>query len=176
MADIVDREGQAVIFCIPSGKHRARPLRFGLWWHKRVFTWKVMFTDSCRYDLGHPDQLDVNKLCGIGYLPGHHKHSARFGWRYWPDTDVIELLAYCYVNGERITKNIGYCRIGVEYRIELIAAHGHYLFTLDDAAGNAIAQADVMHSNKRKLQYRLGVYFGGNATAPKDIHIKIEKG
>lgn len=135
-----------------------------------------MFTDSCRYNLESDDQFDTNKLCGIGYLPGHHKHSARFGWRYVPVTDTVEVLAYCYVKGERITKNLGYCRIGVEYRIELIAAHGHYLFTLDDMHDNSIGIADVMHSHRKKLQYRLGVYFGGNKTPDHDIYIKLEKG
>lgn len=165
-----------MIFRIPAGRRRARPLRLGVYWNRKIFCWKVTFTDSCRYDLGSPDQLDVNKLIGVGYLPGHHKHSARFGWRYWNGTDVIELLAYCYVDGERVIRHLGYCKIGVEYRIELIAAHRHYFFTLDDAEGNAIAQADVMHENGRKLQYRLGVWFGGSKPAPHEIKIKLEKG
>jgi hypothetical protein len=165
-----------MIFRIPHGKHRARPVRIGLWWRRTVFEWKVTFTDDCRYDLGVPDQLDINKLVGIGYLPGHHKHSARFGWRYWIGSDNIELLAYCYVNGRRVTEHIGYCRIGETYRIGLIAAHGHYFFTLDDNDGNAIGEADVLHGNKGRLQYRLGTYFGGNQVSPRDMHIKLEKG
>lgn len=164
-----------MIFRIPSGRHRARPLRFGIWWNRHIYSWKVTFTDSCRYDLAGPDQLDVNKLCGIGYLPGHHKHSARFGWRYVQVTDSIELLAYCYVNSDRITKHIGYCKIGVEYRIELYATSWAYLFILDDLDGNAIGDAEVKHSNKRKLQYRLGTFFGGNRSAPHEMKIKLQK-
>lgn len=163
-----------MIFRIPKGKHRARPLRFGIWWRRGIFQWKVTFAKSCRYDLGGPDQQDVNKLIGVGYFPGHHKNSARFGWRYWPVTDTIELLAYCYNNGERITKHLGYCKIGVTYRIELFAAMWAYYFMLDDAEGNAIAQAEVVHTNKRWLQYQLGTYFGGNRLAPHEIKIQIE--
>ena len=165
-----------MILRIPRGKHRARPLRFGLWWNRREFKWKVTFTDSCRYDLGHPDQLDINKLVGIGYLPGHHKESARFGWRYWIGSELIELLAYCYINGERKTEHIGYCKIGVTYRIELYAFRWAYFFVLDDIEGNAIADVEVLHSNTRRLQYRLGTFFGGSSTAPHDIHIKLERG
>lgn len=64
-------------FRIPAGKHRARPLRFGFWWRKNSFAWLVKFTDSCRYDLQNVDHGDTNKLIGFGYLPGHHKDSAR---------------------------------------------------------------------------------------------------
>lgn len=161
-------------FRIPTGRHRALPIRFGLFWNRHSFNWKVTFTESCRYDLGMPDQLDVNKLVGIGYFPGHHTHSTRFGWRYWIGTDSIELLAYCYVNGDRITKHIGYCTIGVEYRIGLLIAHGHYLFTLDDANGNPISDTDVQHGNKGRLQYRLGIFFGGSKVAPREMRIKLE--
>lgn len=159
---------------IPSGKRRALPFRFWIWWNRLEFKWKVTFTDSCRYDLGHPDQLYVNSLVGIGYLPGHHKHSARFGWRYWVGKDEIELLAYCYVDGQRITKHIGYCKIGVTYNIQLFAASWTYLFFLDDVDGNAIGNAEVRHDNKRKLQYRLGCWFGDTKPSPHEIKIQLE--
>jgi hypothetical protein len=165
-----------MIFRIPQGNHRALPIHFGFWFRRKVFNWRVAFLDTCRYDLGTPDQLDINKLVGIGYLPGHHTHSARFGWRYWIGRDDIELVAYCYVNGERITKHIGYLTIGETYGIGLYTTQTHYYFTLDDKDNNALADVEVMHNNKGWFQYRLGIYFGGNKTAPREMHIKLERG
>lgn len=164
-----------MIFRIPKGKHRARPLCFWFWWRRTAFKWGVTFGDSCRYELGHPDQLDINKLIGVGYLPKHHDNSARFGWRYWTGKDQIELMAYCYVDGQRISKHIGYCSIGVAYRIELYISKYQYLFLLDDGNGKPLSQVEVPHDNKRRFKYRLGTYFGGNRSAPADMTIQLKK-
>lgn len=162
-------------FRIPKGKHRARPFWPWLWWSKKNFAWVVKFEENCRYDLRTNDQFDTNKLVGVGYLPGHHKESARFGWRFWTDRGEIELTAYCYLNGQRMIRHIGFCEINKWYRIELFISRWSYHFTLDTIDGNSIGHTEVKHTNTRKLQYRLGPYFGGNARAPRDMHIKIEK-
>lgn len=164
-----------MIFRIPSGKHRARPLRFGFWCGRKSFAWVVKFDESCRYDLKSEDQFDVNKLCGIGYLPGHHKDSARFGWRYWTDRKEIELSAYCYVSGRRVIQHVGFCEIDKLYRIELIASSWAYYFSLTNTDQTPIGEAEVNHTHKRQFQYRLGIFFGGNRTAPHDIKIQLEK-
>lgn len=164
-----------MIFRIRTGHHRARPLRFGIWWHRSSFTWKVKFTDSCRYDLGNDDQFDTNKLVGIGYLPGHHKDSARFGWRYWTDRKEIELTAYCYVNGQRLIKHICFCEIGKEYDLQLAISTKSYSFFIyeKDILSGSCA---IGRSRKQKLGYRLGVFFGGNQVAPHDMDIELRKG
>jgi hypothetical protein len=164
-----------MIFRIPQGKHRAKPFRFWIWWGRTVFKREVTVYDNCRYEFDTADQLDINKLFGVGYLPHHHKNSARFGWRYWPGKDQIELLAYCYVDGQRVVKHIGYCSIGIAYRIELYISKYQYLFILDDFTGKPVGLAEVPHDNKRRFKYRLGCYFGGNRTAPVDMTIQIKK-
>lgn len=163
-----------MIFRIPSGKHRARPLRFGIYWRKTSFSWRVKFTDSCRYGLGNNDQYDTNKLCGIGYLPGHHKDSARFGWRYWPDKGWVELLAYCYVSGRRIIQNLDFCEIGKEYHIQLNITDNAYVFNvIDPVFSKPIGGASIAHNHRRILGYQLGIYFGGNQPAPHEIKIEL---
>jgi hypothetical protein len=161
------------LFRIPPGRHRARPLRFGLWWNKKQFNWVVKFDESCRYDLQSADQLDTNKLVGIGYLPGHHTDSARFGWRYAINKDCIELMAYCYVNDNRIIKHIADAKIGESYNLRLTVGRSAYWF-LAKGPGY-LGEISVGHKHKKKLQYRLGCYFGGNRTAPHEMKIKIEK-
>lgn len=163
-------------FRIPRGKHRARPLRFGFWWQKNSFTWTVKFTESCRYDLQNDDQGDTNKLIGIGYLPDHHKDSARFGWVYDREIDQIALHAYCYVNGERVIQSICSCMIGQAYDLHLkVLSTCYYLAVHYKGDARAIGHAWVNHSHSKKLTYRLGIYFGGNRVAPHEVKIEIKK-
>lgn len=162
-------------FRIPAGKHYARPWRLGIWWKRKKLSWSVMFTDSCRYDLQSDDQLDTNKLCGIGYFPGfHHVDSARFGWRYNTTTDLIELLAYCYVNKQRIIKPIATCEIGKAYNLKLFAGNNLYSLCVTDPVTNAYAgYVTVRYTHKKKLQYGLWPYFGGNRRSLHDIKIQL---
>lgn len=165
-----------MIFRIPSGKHRARPRRFGLYRRKTLFTWLVKFDESCRYDLGNDDQGDTNKLCGVGYLPHHHKNSARFGWRYDTKLQQIELLAYCYVDGRRVIHNICFIDLGKEYRIKLqVLGNCYYFDVYEPGSINALGVVFIDHYHSRKLKYRLGCYFGGDKVAPHEMKIQIEK-
>lgn len=165
-----------MIATIHKGKHRARPIRLGFFFDRDFFRWKILFTPSCRYYLQTGDQLDTNKLIGVGYLPGHHKHSARFGWCYNATTDLIELSAYCYVDGKRIIKRITDCEIGKEYRIELQITRWSYIFS-SMIAGNLglVDQVKIDHNHKKHFKYRLGTFFGGNMTAPHEIKIQIQR-
>lgn len=165
-----------MIFTILKGCHRARPLRLWCWWNRRLFNWQVQFTESCRYNLQSEDQYDTNKLCGIGYLPGHHRHSARFGWRYWNEKCWIELSAYCYVDGRRIIQHIGFLEIGKQYRITLQVTRRSYVFGAEELGkckmlGNVV----IDHNHNKKFAYRLGPFFGGNRRAPADIIIQLNK-
>lgn len=165
-----------MIFTIPKDHHRARPLRLALWWNKTSFTWKIYFDESAQYDLGNTDQFDTNKLCGIGYLPGHHTDSARFGWRYWTDRKEIELTAYCYVKGRRVIQHVCFCEIGKEYRIRLrVLATCYYFDVYEPNADKAAGSTTIDHYHNKKLGYRLGTYFGGQAMAPHDIKIELTK-
>ena len=60
-------------YTIKAGKHRAWPFRFGLYWFKKKICFRVSFDQSCKYQLADDDQLDINKLFGVGYFPNHHK-------------------------------------------------------------------------------------------------------
>lgn len=163
-------------FRIPRGKHRARPLRFAFWWKRPVFVWNVLFEESCRYHLKTDDQFDTNKLIGIGYLPGHHKDSARFGWRYWPDTGKIELSAYCYIGGRRMIEHLGFVEIGEPYRFKLNVTRLAYVFEVYDLEHDkAVGACSIPRLHAKRLQYRLGPYFGGDSVSPHTMRIQIEK-
>lgn len=165
-----------MIFKIPQGKHKSVPFRFWIWFRKKIFKWEVTFDKSCVYNIAGVDQGDINKLCGVGFLPGHHTDSARFGWRYDLDKQQIELLAYCYINRTRFLKHLCYCNISIPYHIELHVYNGNYQFYCTDFADLAgvISEVNITNRHSKKFKFRLGTYFGGNKTAPHDILIKLE--
>jgi hypothetical protein len=162
-------------FRIPAGKHRSRPFRIAIWWGNGRFTWRVKFTESCRYDFQGDDQYDTNKLVGIGYLWHHHKDSARFGWRYIPTLTQVELMAYCYVDGVRIIQPLCVCDIGKVYEITLMDYYKNYIFRVFNEDRERIADWSQLHAHKRKLQYGLWPYFGGNRKAPQEITIQLTR-
>lgn len=163
-------------FRIHKGWHYSLPFFTWFHWRKKVFTWQVLFTDSCRYDLKSDDQLDTNKLVGIGYFPGfHHVDSARFGWQYDAEIERVMLSAYCYVNGQRTILPITTVPINKAYTVQLTVNFGSYFFKVIDESGYKLGSVGVAFFHKKKLQYLLLPFFGGNRKAPHTMKIKLSK-
>lgn len=174
---------------IYRGNHKPWPLNWpGLRFCKKgrtIISRKVLFTESCKYDLpGTEDDEDVNKLFGIGYFPNHHKESARVGWRYCSKNDKIEILSYCYISGQRMFKNIGYAEIDTFYTISIRIDENDkvYRFKLEKNEkpvvynySSYIVDDTVPFTHKKKINYRLGLFFGGNQPSPHNISIIISK-
>jgi hypothetical protein len=148
--------------------HHATPFRLGFWWGRDLFRWMVKFDESCRYSIPGNDQLDINKLVGIGYFPGHHKNSIRFGWRYNATTDVIEIWAYAYKNRERIARYLTEVKFNNWAICSIEITPTSYRLTFEKET------ISIRHNHPRGLQYFLRPYFGGNRPAPHDmiIHVK----
>lgn len=134
---------------------------------------KVVFTNSCAYNIGIKDQADINKLFGIGYFPSHHKNSVRFGWRYVIELDAIEMFAYWYSNKERKSHHLCFVSLEKEHLYILnIMEIGHTLTIYDNTKTiGSFVIGDVLG---RSFGYLLRPYFGGNQKAPHDIEIKID--
>jgi hypothetical protein len=161
-------------YTIRKSKHRAWPFRLGLYFNKKKLRFRVCFDQSCKHSLGDEDQLDINKLFGIGYFPNHHKESARFGWRYNADTNKIELFAYCYVLGERVTQFITSIALNISVVLELSIDLYAYTFTV--IKDSIVANSSVPHFRKpNKLAFALGVFFGGDKPAPHKMKIDLKK-
>ena len=153
-------------------------------------SYRVRFTESCKYTLPSEDQLDINKLFGVGYFswkafykmkPFHHINSVRFGWRYNPaNEDSIEILAYWYDDGVRMSHSMGFVKIGVEYTYGIFTDGGdgnHYLnvFTRDGQDYFQVMYFMVSLDESLDIGYSLGLYFGGNRKAPHTMEIKMHK-
>ena len=125
----------------------------------------ISFTDSCRYNIG-TDQCDINKLFGIGFLPYHRRNSIRFGWRYIPQSDNIEILSYYYIKGKRYNQHISFVDINQPYTYTIKWTQNNYQMIVNDTS-------ITIQMNNHIFGYTLFPYFGGNIPAPHDIIINI---
>ena len=178
-------------YLIRAGRHRALPPPVGIFKGRRSHKRSVVFTPSCRYRLDGEDMFDINKLYGIGYanpwglLKGvllnlvgirntaHHTDSARFGWTYDEVNDKIDLWAYCYVGGERLVDYLMGLQIGREYHVELYVGRACYFFGVyaPESVFATAKSVQIPYTHKKRWQYRLGAFFGGNQPAPHDMVI-----
>jgi hypothetical protein len=131
---------------------------------------KVTFTESCRYNLGDDDQLDWNKLFGLSLGGFHHDNSVRYGWRYNPSTDLIEVAAYYYIDGVRNSKKIFHFEIGEEYEMVITVTEHKYIFHVP---GKGLITS-VNKNKTAKWGYELGLFFGGNKPAPHKIEVTFK--
>jgi len=135
---------------------------------------RVMFSRDCIYKLDR-NYDQINKLFGIseGY---HHWNSARFGWRCI-DAETIEILAYCYIDGERIVKPIMKCKPDSWFFCNLQNKEDKYIFKTLDIKNNGYI-VYVNKANKKSFKnifsvfiYKLFPYFGGEIVAPQNMKI-----
>jgi hypothetical protein len=165
-----------MLFRILKNTHRALPFPIGLHFGKNYADRLVKFSTSCAYNLGGTDQYDINKLYGVGYFPGHHTNSARYGWRYDDYTGRIELYAYCYINGKRLARGLCRMRLNKWYRLFIYISSTHYYFSVvDNANQETIAETRIEKGHNNKISYSLGAYFGGNRKAPHTMKIRMQK-
>ncbi len=139
---------------------------------------RVMFSKSCTYKLDE-NYDQVNKL--FGFSEGfHHWNSARFGWRCL-DGENIEILAYCYVNGERIITPMMKCKTDSWIFCNIQNKKDKYIFkTLDIRNNGFVTYVDKpikknIYSLFKVFIYKLFPYFGGKIAAPKDMRIFMVK-
>jgi hypothetical protein len=171
-------------FTVKAGHHYPKPLFLCIFllFKSKVLNWKVSFDATWRYDLKDEDQLDINKITGIGFLPWHHIYSVRFGGRYNIETDRVEVMPYVYIHGERIRINdetgneivLANCLLNdTEYDCQLIIDKVNYTFQVFRDGIPMGKKVVVKKGHKQFLGYGLHPYFGGNKKAPHDFNTKI---
>ena len=158
--------------------------------------YEVEFTESCRYRFGTDDDADVNKLFGIAFITWdsfwfviknllkgkvvelHHYNSIRWGWRYDALSGRIEILEYCYVNGERRINYFFSCGFNEAWRMCILKRFefmGFIHFDFFSRRGIKTYLNDKFSFPNTWLCYELHPYFGGNRTAPHDMDIKMKR-
>lgn len=182
-----------MIYTIKKGAHKARPIRTGIGTKLNLQNYRVVFDESCRYDVGL-EQDDVNKLFGVGFVRDplralsiniraalggniiqeeHHKDSARWGWNYDIVTDLILLHAYCYINSQRITLYMGSVNINEPVSLYLNTLKNKYEFGLIGKNGGA--KRTLYFTHNKEWMFPLNPYFGGNIPATHDTRIEMTR-
>lgn len=156
-------------YIIPKGWHYSLHLPKLYDGNKKEFVIKVKPDDSWRYNFNSVDQMDINKLWGIGFgniLFGDHlKNSIRLGWYYNPKSENIQWWSYLH---ENFTMKFGF--LTVSDINELI----EFPFKLNDDSFTIENQTTPFIYPEDKTGYYLFPYFGGNRTAPHMITNKLE--
>jgi len=135
---------------------------------------RVYFFQNCTYKLTE-NYDQVNKL--YGFSEGfHHWNSARIGWRC-TDGENIELLAYCYINGERVIKPMITCKPDSWIFCNIQNKTNKYVFKALSPNNQSITvsvdkdKSFSYYSLFKLFIYRLFPYFGGKISAPHDMNI-----
>lgn len=154
---------------VKKGKARFLPFFPFLNVTKKI-TKYITFTESCKYDLKGDDQLDWNKLFGVGFFPDHQKNSFRFVWRYNVLFGEIELGVYSYINGELESHATSLIPIGQKTKMTIRYKDG---FVFYEVGERLISYTTVRADRWPLIGYKLGPYFGGNKKAPQTIKINM---
>ncbi len=144
-------------------------------WNIRSLSVKFSFHRECWWaPPRNPDDLDLNKLAGIGYGTNHHNNSVRLAWV--PDFDregMIKIFGYTYDERKQDPKFAMTYITSVHYmnyhtgKIE--SRDNKYFITVN---GTTVEMENL--NPDPKLCFRLYPYFGGNNTAPCDMVIELE--
>lgn len=159
-----------VHYRIPRGEHYSEQTSYAKVEYKELkFT--VRFDSSAIYTTMNPaNQYDINKLYGFSDNDAqHHEFSARIGWR-WSEGN-LRLFGYVYNNGLTGYEEITAINIGSEHECSIKIAESSYIFSVNH---NTIAMSRTSKGTVAK-GYKLFPYFGGDETAPHDIHIWIKE-
>lgn len=183
-------------FTLKAGNHYHSwpPFSTLPWIGKQAIARHVTFSDSCRYDSAPYNSQDVNKLFGLSFgFGGVHGNSARFGWRWSMADKCIELLAYCYIEGQRnwdeqlrfpvvaqvqpgqkVLCTIEAVRkkafLGTTLAIE---AGDTFLFSVE--AGGQVFTTEVRRGLLDCYGLTHGLYFGGEQPAPHTMAVEIDR-
>ena len=168
---IPDQPGSAFDhYFIPKGQHYSQQSIYTpVEYNELRFT--VKFDSSAVYTTLDPNnQYDINKLYGFsdnGTV--HHEFSARIGWR-WSD-NALRLFGYVYNNGEVSYEELTTISTGTEHECSIRIEGNHYIFSADDKTLSMTRTGTAAVATG----YKLFPYFGGDETAPHDIHIWIKE-
>lgn len=163
------------IFTIKKGRHYSSPFFFlkrFLPSFKKSFHFTVEFDQACLYQLSGEDQLDINKLFGVGCNTiFHHKNSVRIGWRSTNNTD-IELVSYLYVNSIRQEERIlSVVKPYEKTMCQILFIDEQVIITTTDINHTKTEVLNI--SKKQSWGFLLWPYFGGNKPAPHTLQIDL---
>ena len=159
---------EEIVFTIPEGAHYSTG-RFLTYISDNRTDFSFSFDESAEYDLGNSNPRDINKLFGFAEKSpvNIHRHSARFGWRWYNDS--LQIHGYAYTDGTRKSLLLGTADIDTTYSAAIIAHEDKYEFIFEGIS-LFIERNGIFTSSRKYLSYP---YFGGDETAPNEVRITL---
>jgi len=159
------------LYTVRAGQHDFTPSPLPIPGEARTLEGTAKFMPSCWYDNLGEDQSDWNKLAGVYKWSDvvKNKNSVILAWR--PDIktrDMFDLILYENIDGANVPKESGVYKIkaGEEFRFMFAELGGQYLLYVNGTLLGTQAN-DIDY----KVIGKISAWFGGNRTAPHDMHI-----
>ena len=161
-------------FEIPAGSHDSSPggidatrVQSDL---DRFLSFQARFSPDAAYITADPaNQGDWNKLMGLTTV-NIHGDSLRLGWRYAPASGLIELGLYAYVDGARVDQLITSVPLDTWLDATLLWTEDLVHAEVNGVVAEAPGPAAYIPRSTWVLRT---AYFGGDETAPQDIHVDV---
>jgi hypothetical protein len=166
-------------YLIKKGSHYATMSLFekigAIGWNIKKLNIRFVFNPACWWaPPRNADDLDQNKLAGIGFGTNHHNNSVRLTWV--PDFEnrgMIKVSGYTYDERQADPKFaitfIKTVRVEETHLASIECRDGSYVLTVD---GVSVTMENRF--SDPNLCFRLYPYFGGNNTAPQDMAVELE--
>jgi hypothetical protein len=175
---IVDGNGTAPAggktYLIKSGNHYHSGVDLSIA-PRSQYGWQVYFFEDTIYTSVTPvNQYDINKLVGTTdcwSLFSNHNNSARFGWNWDPTTKLMKIHAYTYVDKERQYSYITSIPTKTVATLSLSVEGSFYTFQVNNVTVKMPRGCD----QKKMVGVANYPYFGGDETAPHDMHIWLKE-
>ena len=166
-------------FKVPAGKHEGfleggvRDVHLGV--HvDRTLHFQAQFQNDVPYTTSSPgDQTDWNKLMGLT-TNRIHETSIRLGWAWNPKTSLVDLGFYGYVDGNRISQPLTSVPLMQWADVTIHMDNGGMSVTVNGNTKSVRQSLDFSSWIPTTSWVLLTCYFGGNETAPHDIHVDVQ--
>jgi hypothetical protein len=161
------------LYTVKAGKHDFTPSPLPFPASAKTLQGSAKFMPSCWYDNLGEDNADWNKLAGVYRWSDFKKNENAFMLAWRPDTkikDLFELCLYENIQGRNVPKESAIYKVksGQVFNFMLAEMNGRYLLYVDNI---------LLGTQANDLRYRtvgkISTWFGGNRTAPHDMHIYL---
>ena len=192
-------------FCVSKGGHSfqlwgAVPVAPAIRKNIQRVEWLVRFDRNCAYELLGADRKDWNKGGGVSFATSvlskemldNHTDAAMWGWRYNPHTGLVELTAYCHIDGKRpflkynpyagakglkdgeVCLEVGFNQ-AAKIVLEVDWKNKTYRFTFHVHSTTAKYPVGVAFNHGKRWGRLIGLWFGGNNSAPQKMDVFLSR-
>jgi hypothetical protein len=144
-----------IVYKIPAGDHSCSPRVMQS--AGNILEFEVYTHPSWRYDPEYTNGW--SKITGLGHLD-HRQNSARIGWM--SNGDSIKVCGYFYLEGNRITRELGKLAYGQWYSGMIQFFDDSYTIVFNDRRVSVSGYS-------RSRNYIKNPYFGGTEPAPHEM-------